>query len=127
MKEAEKKKEVFSITVWQLIRWTFKDYPASVCVAIFAVLFSIFVFALCGFHSFVISQNQTTQEKLKHTFDKFSRSPYSYGRCLKDWSKVICCPKRANSRISHALVVKSSDADYEEFLRTIGGRQFLPD
>ena len=46
-----------NVEVWVL---TFKEYWGSIVVAFVAVLFSIFVFALFGFHSYIISLNLTT-------------------------------------------------------------------
>jgi palmitoyltransferase ZDHHC9/14/18 len=43
-----------------LVGQTFRDYWASAAVSIFAILFSIFVFALFGFHSFIAVYNLTT-------------------------------------------------------------------
>ena len=46
-----------AMDVWKI---TLKEYWGSVVVAFVAVLFSIFVFALFGFHSYIISLNLTT-------------------------------------------------------------------
>ena len=46
----------FGPTMWI----TLKEYWGSVVVAFIATLFSIFVFALFGFHSYIISLNLTT-------------------------------------------------------------------
>lgn len=78
----------------ELFLETVHTFPASFVVALFAVLFSFFVFTLCGFHSFIVSINLTTQEKLSHKYDRFPRSPFSFGRCFKDWSRVICWTRR---------------------------------
>jgi len=91
------------------------------------VQFSIFVFALFGFHSYIVAFNLTTQEQLTHKFKKFPISPYSYGSCWKNVTKVVCCTKRENSRISLALYLKSSnDTEYMEHVKAIGGQKVLP-
>ena len=88
---------------------TAKKYPTSILVGCFVILFSIFVLALCGFHSFLIGINQTTQEKLNHKFDRFTKSPYSYGSLFKNWLKVIFWPKnRSPTRLSWTLFLKSN-------------------
>ena len=68
--------------------------------------FSIFVFGLCGFHTFLINRNLTTQEKLKHMYDHLPRSPYSFGSRCKDWSKVILCPRITATRLYYMLYLK---------------------
>ena len=86
-----------------------KKYPTSILVASFIVIFSIFVVTLCCFHSYLVGINQTTQEKLKHKFDGFPQSPYSYGGILRNWLKVIICPRRpGDGRLSWALFLKSN-------------------
>lgn len=42
---------------WQLFKMIAAAYPASFAIAIFSIVFSIFVFALCGFHSFLVGVN----------------------------------------------------------------------
>jgi len=84
----------------------FAKYWASMVGAFIAVLFSIFVFGLCGFHTYLINRNLTTQEKLKHVYEEYPRSPFSHGTCLRDWRKVICCPSITPTRLYYMLYLK---------------------
>ena len=45
---------------WDVWKVTLKEWWGSIVVAFIAVLFSIFVFALMGFHSYIISIGLTT-------------------------------------------------------------------
>jgi len=45
---------------FSVLEVTFKEYWGSFIVAFIAVLFSIFVFILFGFHTLIISLNLTT-------------------------------------------------------------------
>jgi len=76
------------------------------------------VFALCGFHSYIVSLNLTTQEKLKHVYDVFPRSPFSYGGCFTNWVKVVLCPKRAKSRVSQALYIQTNEPERFKKMRS---------
>jgi len=49
---------------------------------------------------------------LTHKYDKYSRSPFSYGSLGKDWVKVVCCPKKKSpTRLSYELYLKSNFPD----------------
>jgi hypothetical protein len=89
--------------------------------------FSLFVVSLCGFHTYIITISLTTQEKLKHVYDRFPVSPFGFGSFLKEWSKVILFPKRKASFISHALYLKCNEPKkFEEFRKEIGDKN-LPE
>ena len=113
-----------ALDVW---KETLKEWWGSIIVAFIAVLFSIFVFALMGFHSYIISINLTTQEKLKHVYDRFPKSPYSFVSCLTDWRKVICCPRRPGSKLSYMLYLKSNEPEKFDKERAERGDDILPD
>lgn len=82
----------------------------------------MFVFALCGFHTYIICLGLTTQEKLKHIFDRFPTSPFTKG-FTRNWSKVICCPKVIPSRISHELYLKTNKPEeFEKLKRSLRKR-----
>lgn len=67
-------------------------YWASFVGAFIAIIFSIFVFGLCGYHSFLVSTALTTQEHLKGVYAKFSMSPFSHGRAWANWKKTVLWP-----------------------------------
>ena len=85
------------------------DYPMSLVIALFAIVFSIFVFALTGFHTYIVSLGVTTQEKLKHVYDHFPRSPWSTGNLFRNWAKIVCCPRRSKTRLSYPLYLKTNE------------------
>ena len=90
-------------------------------------MFSAFVILLFLFHSYIISENLTTQEKLKKTYKNFPKSPFSYGSCLTDWTKVICFPRRIESRLSWMLYLKSNVPEEFNRRRALEGDDILPD
>ena len=59
---------------------------------------------------------------------------FSGGSCL-NLRKIVCCPKRAHSRISHSLILRSEQSKpreiaakkYEDHTMELGGPEFLPD
>lgn len=95
----------------------FAKYWASLIGAFIAVIFSIFVFGLWGFHTYLINKNLTTQEKLKHIYDNYPISPFSYGRCFTDWRKVICWPRVTKTRLYYMLYLKCQDQEKFDDLR----------
>ena len=50
---------------WGIWKLTLKSYWGSIVIALYSLLFGCFVFALCVFHTVIISENLTTYEKLK--------------------------------------------------------------
>ena len=50
---------------WQIWKLTLGSYAGSIIIAVYAILFGVFVFALTVFHSYIITENLTTYEKLK--------------------------------------------------------------
>ena len=83
-----------------------KKYWASLIGSFIAVLFSIFVFGLCGFHTYLVQSALTTQEKLKGIYKNYPISPYSHGRNLANWVKVVCWPRGNHTRLYYMLYLK---------------------
>lgn len=84
----------------------FKKYWASLFGAFIATLFSIFVFGLCGYHTFLVNKALTTQEHLKGVYDQYAISPFSHGSCIPNWKKVICWPNVSKTRLYYLLYLK---------------------
>ena len=82
---------------------TLKKYWWSFIAAFIALVFSIFVFGLFGFHSYLVQNALTTQEKLKHMYDRFPISPFHHGRCFANWKKVVIWPAVAPTKLYHML------------------------
>ena len=63
-KEDHLEEEIFRSNgdIWKL---TCQKYWGSIAIAFYALLFGVFVFGLCGFHTWIISLNLSTYEKLK--------------------------------------------------------------
>ena len=72
---------------------TFKLYWSALLGSFIAILFSVFVFGLCGYHSFLVNKALTTQEHLKGVYARYDTSPFSHGRCWPNWKKVVFWPK----------------------------------
>jgi preprotein translocase subunit SecG len=99
----------------KIFQETITEYPMSFFIAMFAILFSVFVLTLFSFHTYILSENLTTQEKLNHKYDKFPISPFSYGSVTSNWCKVICCPKkRTETRLSYPLYLKTNHPEQFE-------------
>lgn len=97
-------------TTWKEAFWdTLSRYWSSVLGAFVAFLFSIFIFALCGFHSYIVSRALTTQEKLKHVYDYLPRSPFSFGKKRTDCRKILCCPRIPTSRLYQMLYLRHTN------------------
>ena len=56
---------------WDAWKETLWSYWGSILIAVYTILFGCFVFLLCAFHTYIISLNLTTYEKLKHNYDRF--------------------------------------------------------
>lgn len=80
-------------------------YWISIVGAFIAILFSIFVFGLWGFHTYLVHIGLTTQEKLKHIYDKYPISPYRHGSSLANWSKVVLWPRIMHTRLYHLMLL----------------------
>ena len=104
----------------------FKTYWISFAGTFVAVLFSIFVFALCGFHTMLIFRGLTTQEFLKHMYDNFPKSPFSYSGWFTNWKKVICCPRITHTRLYYMLYLKHRNEEKFDQLRQERGDTILP-
>jgi len=120
---------------WKVTMLTLEDYPFSLAIAVFSIVFSIFVLSLFGVHGLLVWKSLSTQEWLRGVFKGFPMSPYSYGGSCLNLSKIVCCPKRAQSRISHSLILRSEQSKpreiaakkYEDHTMELGGPEFLPD
>ena len=95
----------------------FQTYWVSMVGAFIAVLFSIFVFALCGFHTYLVFNALTTQELLKHVYENLGGSPFSTGRCFGNWNKVICWPRITHTRLYYMLYLKHRNEEKFDKLR----------
>ena len=59
---------------------------------------------------------------MKHIFDRFPASPFTKG-FVRNWSKVICCPRVIPSRITHELYLKTNKpVEFEKFKRNLRKR-----
>jgi palmitoyltransferase ZDHHC9/14/18 len=65
--------------------------PAAVALMVYVFLAIIFVGGLSGFHSYLVSTNQTTYENFRYTY-KSGESPYDRG-CLRNWAEALCAPR----------------------------------
>ena len=128
---AEKTKSCYNgeeYSFWKVIGMTLADYPSSLAVSLFTVLFSIFVCLLFGAHWLLVFKGWTTREWLSGHYKHLPIPPYSYGTCCRNFKKVVCCPKQEKSRISTTLLLQSDENKKQEFethLQEIGG--ILPD
>ncbi|XP_048344171.1 palmitoyltransferase ZDHHC14 isoform X4 [Sphaerodactylus townsendi] len=73
-----------------------KDSPASVLEAV-VCFFSVWsIVGLSGFHTYLISSNQTTNEDIKGSWSnkrsKENYNPYSYGNILTNCCSALCGP-----------------------------------
>ncbi|CAI5493326.1 unnamed protein product [Closterium sp. Naga37s-1] len=66
-----------------------KGYMAAVLM-VYTFIMVWFVGGLTGFHSFLISRNQTTYENFRARYEK-KANPYNRG-CLHNWRSVLCSP-----------------------------------
>lgn len=85
------------------------------------------VYALLGFHCYITSIGFTTQEKLKHMYDRFGYSPFGEKSVFSEWCKNICLPRSIPSRISHELNLKTNDPTEFETIRKERGEKSMPD
>lgn len=74
-------------------------YPFSIILLVYSLIFFIFLTVLVGFHTILICESKTTQEKLKRdkgvVVGSYSRSPHRHGgnKCcsnLTNCRKVLC-------------------------------------
>ena len=100
--------------IWVL---TLKEYWGSILIAIYTVLFGVFVFALCVFHSYITSKNLTTYEKLKHVYDRFPQSPFAFPSCTTNWVRTVFCVRRNKTKLSYMLYLKSNDNERFKAIR----------
>ncbi|XP_032440407.1 probable palmitoyltransferase ZDHHC14 [Xiphophorus hellerii] len=75
---------------------TLKDSPASI-LEVVVCFFSVWsIVGLSGFHTYLISSNQTTNEDIKGTWSKKegkdNYNPYSYGNVLTNCCAALCGP-----------------------------------
>uniref|UniRef100_A0A3Q2QR07 Palmitoyltransferase n=1 Tax=Fundulus heteroclitus TaxID=8078 RepID=A0A3Q2QR07_FUNHE len=90
---------------------TLKDSPVVVC------FFSVWsIVGLSGFHTYLISSNQTTNEDIKGTWSKKegkdNYNPYSYGSVLTNCCSALCGPLPPRSAAQfNSIYLYSCDQD----------------
>lgn len=60
-------------------------------------------------------------------YDNFPISPFSFGSCMADWRKVVCCPRRINSRMNWWLFLRANNEDLFNTIVRDRGEKILPD
>ncbi|XP_040260947.1 palmitoyltransferase ZDHHC9 [Bufo bufo] len=73
---------------------TLKESPGTV-LEVFICFFTLWsVVGLTGFHTFLVSLNQTTNEDIKGSWTGKNRvqNPYSHGNLMKNCCEVLCTP-----------------------------------
>ncbi|XP_029463273.1 palmitoyltransferase ZDHHC9 [Rhinatrema bivittatum] len=73
---------------------TLKETPGTV-LEVFICFFTLWsVVGLTGFHTFLVSMNQTTNEDIKGSWTGKNRvqNPYSHGNFMKNCCEVLCGP-----------------------------------
>nr|XP_033800435.1 palmitoyltransferase ZDHHC9 isoform X2 [Geotrypetes seraphini] len=73
---------------------TLKEAPGTV-LEVFICFFTLWsVVGLTGFHTFLVSMNQTTNEDIKGSWTGKNRlqNPYSHGNFVKNCCEVLCGP-----------------------------------
>lgn len=55
---------------------TLKDYSLSILIEAYSICFAIFLLGLNGYHTYLISTAQTTNEQLKKSWKLPSGNPY---------------------------------------------------
>jgi hypothetical protein len=79
------------------------------------------VLALMSFHVYITAIGFTTQEKLKHMYDRFNGSPFAMKSCFSEFFKYVVCPQKVPSRISHELILKTNaKEEFDEILKLKG-------
>jgi palmitoyltransferase ZDHHC9/14/18 len=68
-----------------------RDSPAALACMAFTFLGVWFVGGLSGFHSYLVSTNQTTYENFRYSYGK-GENPYDRG-CLANCAEVWCTPR----------------------------------
>jgi palmitoyltransferase ZDHHC9/14/18 len=78
---------IIYIVVWSFIflsiegnKITSKEHIAVVCLMCYSLLFSLFVFLLCGYHHYLVFLNNTTNENIKGTY-KVLGNPFRKNYC----------------------------------------------
>ncbi|XP_078146182.1 LOW QUALITY PROTEIN: palmitoyltransferase ZDHHC14 [Centroberyx gerrardi] len=85
-----------------------KDSPASV-LEVVVCFFSVWsIVGLSGFHTYLISSNQTTNEDIKGSWStkrgKDNYNPYSYGNILTNCCAALCGPLPPRSCDQHQCI-----------------------
>ncbi|XP_022656096.1 probable palmitoyltransferase ZDHHC14 isoform X2 [Varroa destructor] len=108
---------VFEARTKESLPDTLRDNPASCieCVVCFFSLWSIL--GLAGFHTYLTTANQTTNEDIKGSFSSRRgadvRNPYSQGSCIANCAGVLCAP------IPPSLIARRSYVDSGSRITTI--------
>lgn len=100
------------------------NYWWSPILIIYALVFFIFLSILLGFHTLLIAEFKTTQEKLKRDKDVasgiYSESPHRYGGSnamawCENFKKALCCRRNIyESRLSWELFITSWPQKYDK-------------
>ncbi|OQR67342.1 putative palmitoyltransferase ZDHHC14-like [Tropilaelaps mercedesae] len=100
---------VFEARTKESLPDTLRDNPAS-CVECVVCFFSLWsILGLAGFHTYLTTANQTTNEDIKGSFSSRRgadvRNPYSQGSCFANCGAVLCAP------IPPSLIARRSYVD----------------
>jgi palmitoyltransferase ZDHHC9/14/18 len=96
----------------------------SPILAVYCIIFLIFLSVLLGFHTILISESKTTQEKLKRDKDiasgAYSGSPHRYGGSrfcafFENLGKAVCCRRNPyDSKLTWELYITSVHGLFDE-------------
>eukprot|EP00164_Ancoracysta_twista_P003674 GFYU01004920.1.p1 GENE.GFYU01004920.1~~GFYU01004920.1.p1 ORF type:complete len:406 (+),score=74.90 GFYU01004920.1:118-1335(+) len=86
------------------------DAPVALILIFFVFLAILFVAGLCGFHTFLMCTNQTTNEQLKGQFVG-KGNPYSSGVC-SNFNEILCSKQDA-SKLRLRTLASEVDGDAE--------------
>lgn len=106
---------------------TLKDYPLSFGLIVYGMVFGAFVTVLFMFHTVLISEFKTTQEKLKKdkglAKGQYRASPHSYTSLVTNCCRTLCSRRNTfDSLITWELYLYSK-GDHEQLEEYWGGRK----
>ncbi|XP_078001447.1 palmitoyltransferase ZDHHC18-like isoform X1 [Glandiceps talaboti] len=86
-----------------------KESPASVIVGVIAVFSFMTVIGLCGYHSYLVCVNATTNEEIKGSWSskrgENNYNPYSYGSICRNCCAVLCGPTHTSLMDRRGVVI----------------------
>eukprot|EP00899_Mesostigma_viride_P005273 jgi/Mesvir1/14747/Mv05391-RA.1 len=83
------------------------DAPASIVLIVYTFFGLLFVGGLTGFHSYLISTNQTTYENFRYRYENRT-NPHDHG-IRRNWAEVLCAPMEPSRlRLRDTVDVASS-------------------